>query len=133
MSHSFIKRTDVNSYLTWLSASGRSRIDNRVYCLFQLFDRDRLLQHRMSAKRRREPARSGVGDEQDRSLPSLQEVRDRINAIAVDADVEDREVELGYHRESARIANCGGSRNDAMTEFLNHSRYGLASLQVIIY
>jgi hypothetical protein len=56
-------------------------------------------------KNRREPARSGAGDEQDRSLPSLQEVRDRINAIAVDADVEDREVELGYHRESARIAN----------------------------
>jgi hypothetical protein len=42
-------------------------------------------------------------------------------------------LELGYHRESARIANCGRSRKDAMTEFLNHSRYGLASLQVIIY
>src|ERR1700746_3417884 len=128
MSHSLIKRTDVNSYQQWLSARGCLRMDNPVYCLFHLFDRDGLLQHRMCAKKRREPARFGAGDEQDRSLPSLQEMRDRINAIAVDADVEDREVELGYHRESARIANCGGSRNDAVTEFLNHSRHGLATL-----
>jgi hypothetical protein len=97
-------------------------------CLFQLLDRDRLLQYCLPSKQRREPTRSGAGDKQDRSLPSLQEMRDRINAIAVDADGEDREVELGYHRESARIANCGGSRNDAMTKFLNHSRYGLATL-----
>jgi hypothetical protein len=85
------------------------------------------LEYCLPSKQRREPTRSVTGDENYRSLPSLQEVRDRINAIAVDADVEDREVELGYHRKSTRIAS-GGSRNDAMTEFLKHARYGFADL-----
>jgi hypothetical protein len=125
MSHSLIKRTDVNSDLTWLSASVAS---GSIIASIVSFNSSIEIGFCSTACPRKRPARSVTGDENYRSLPSLQEMRNRINAIAVDADVEDREVELGYHRESARIANCGGSRNDAMTEFLNHSRYGLATL-----
>src|SRR6202007_2187495 len=72
-----------------------------------------------------------AGDEEERQAAFLDHVRDRIDPIAADIDVEDREVEHAGHATSAGILDRACLQNHVMPKFFHHGHQSHADQHFI--